>query len=92
MRSISIMWLEHRDAELYSKPKPELEKLDPTATAMIAFHDAARKVALGIERGELNPGDVMAEVDQFFLKLQDFMDDQKVALERVEVPTANDPN
>ena len=90
MNSISLMWLAHRDAELYAKPKPELEKLDPTATAMIAFYDAARKIALRIEREELAPGDVIAEVDQFFLKLQDFMDEQKAALERVQAETAND--
>jgi len=90
MNSISMLWLAHRDAELYSKPKPVLEALDPTGTAMVAFYDAARKIALGIEREELKPEDVIAEVDQFFLKLQDFMDEQIEAKKRAEAEAAND--
>ncbi len=92
MQSISTMWLAHRDAELATLAHEEMTETDPSLPARIAFHDAARKVALGIERGELNPGDVMAEVDQFFLKLQDFTDELRAQKKRSETETANDPS
>ncbi len=87
MQSISMLWLAHRDAEATRKGTDTLDRNDPTATAMIAYHDAARTIALKIERGELLTDDVIAEVDQFFLKLQDFLAEQKIPNE-----PANDEN
>jgi len=90
MNSISLMWLAHRDAELANLSTEELTEKDPFAVGMIAFYDASRRVALGIERGELKPDDVCAEVDQFFLKLQDFMVEQAEMKKREEAEAAND--
>lgn len=90
MNSISTMWLAHRDAELANLDLEDATKADPFRIGMIAFYDAARRVALGIERGELKPDDVCAEVDQFFLKLQDFIEEQAEARKRAEAEPAND--
>ncbi len=79
MQSISMLWLQHRDAEQARPTAEGLDRNDPEATAMIAYYDAARTIALAIEREELKPDDVLAEVDQFFLKLQDFLEEQKIA-------------
>jgi len=84
------MWIAHRDAELASLSTEELTAKDPTMIGMIAYYDAARKVALGLERETLKPDDVIAEVDQFFLKLQDFMEEQKQAKKLAEAEAAND--
>lgn len=92
MQSISMLWIVHRDAE-YARPSAEgLNRDDPTATAMIAYYDAARTIALAIEREELKPDDVIAEVDQFFLKLQDFLEEQRIAREKLQASenVAND--
>lgn len=90
MNSISIMWLAHRDAELANLSTEELTAKDPFAIGMIAFYDASRRVALGMERGELKPDDVCAEVDQFFLKLQDYMTELEEMKKREELAAAND--
>lgn len=82
MRSIAKRWELHRAAELDGR---DLETLDPVATALIAYLDASRTVALAIEREELTPEEVIAEVDQALLKIQDMIQAQREAAE-----TAND--
>lgn len=93
MKSIARLWELHRAAEI---DRQNVEDLDPLATALIAFHDGARTVALAIERGEMTPEDVCAEVDQTFLKIQDLIQAEREAISGVEPgqteQPANDPS
>ncbi len=88
MKSVATLWQLHRAAELENQ---NLEDLDPVATALIAFHDGARTIALAIERGELTPEDVCAEVDQTFLQIQDLIEAQQAELSDLEQESSPQP-